>query len=153
MALNFFNYQDMGASTFPEEGQILGDFTEEDWREFLTFLRRRSFAAGETILNIGEVDSTLYILSSGSVDVIVAGTFGPKTIAVIHEGSVFGEMAFFDGAPRSATVVAREAVEVLALDKKTFLHLSAWRPQTATKLLLDLGRILCARLRRINSNA
>lgn len=153
MPPNFFNYDDTGIAAFPEEGRILSNLTEEEWGVFLGIVGRRSFAAGQTVLHAGEADRTLYIIAAGSVDVIVDGFFGPRKIATITEGSVFGEMAFFDGAPRSATIVARESVDVLTLDRPSFERLAAWQPVTATSLLLDLGRILCARLRRLNKNA
>jgi CRP-like cAMP-binding protein len=66
---------------------------------------------------------------------------------------VFGEMAFFDGAPRSASVYALEQVEVLALHQDAFELLAAWRPRIALKLVMDLGRVLSLRLRQTNQRA
>ena len=60
-------------------------------------------------------------------------------------------MAFFDGKPRSAHIVAREDVEILCLEIDRFEQLAAWRPRVAQRLLLDLGRVLSLRLRRLNT--
>jgi CRP-like cAMP-binding protein len=90
------------------------------------------------------------MIASGSVEVVVDSPKGRKTLATIGEGSVFGEMAFFDNSPRSATIVASAPAEVLALQLDRFEQLAAWRPRIAFKLLMDLGRVLSQRLRRAN---
>jgi CRP-like cAMP-binding protein len=148
MALNLFNYDDPDAGVVKNEARILSDLTETEWLDFLAALERRSFPAGAEVLKAGEHDRVLYVIASGSVDVVIDSRRGRRIVAHIAAGSVFGEMAFFDGEPRSATIVAHEAVEVLALDQNKFAQLSAWRPRIAVKLLMDLGRILSMRLRR-----
>jgi CRP-like cAMP-binding protein len=50
--------------------------------------------------------------------------------------------------PRSATIRAREPIEVLALSFEAFQRLAVWQPKIAQTLLMDLGRILSTRLRR-----
>ncbi|MCA1671302.1 MAG: cyclic nucleotide-binding domain-containing protein [Actinobacteria bacterium] len=62
-------------------------------------------------------------------------------------GSVFGELSFFDGRPRSALVRAVTDGQLLRLSFDAFEVLSAKEPVLARSVLLDLGRILAARLR------
>ena len=150
MALNLFNYDDPSAEIVESETRILSSLDEAEWRDFIAAVERRSFPAGAELLRAGARDRALYILASGSVDVLIDGRLGRRAVARIEAGSVFGEMAFFDGRPRSATIVAREPVEVLALDQEGFERLSAWRPRIAIVLLMDLGAVLSARLRRLN---
>ena len=152
MALNLFNYNDPEAEAFRDEGRILSDLTEAEWTDFVATLERRLFPAHAEVLKAGDKDNVLYFVASGSVDVVIDGPSGRSKIAQISAGSVFGEMAFFDGGPRSATIVAREPVEVLALDHEKFRQLCAWRPRVGIKLLMDLGRILSLRLRRLNQS-
>ena len=72
----------------------------------------------------------------------------PRFGSTMGPGAVFGEIAFFDGAPRSATVTARQAVELMLLPHTAFDRLAAWHPRIARELLLDLGRVLAHRLRK-----
>jgi CRP-like cAMP-binding protein len=65
----------------------------------------------------------------------------------IDAPSVLGELAFFDGRPRSATLDAVTDVEVVRLDAAAFARLSADAPELAHAMLLDLARILALRLR------
>jgi len=153
MALNLFGYDDPNAEVVVDEGSILSDLTDEDWSHFLERMERRRFSAGAQVLKAGDSDRTLYLVASGQVEAVVESAKGRKRLAVIGAGSVFGEMAFFDGAPRSASVYALEDVEVLALTQQAFEQLAAWRPRIALKLAMDLGRVLSLRLRQLNPRA
>jgi CRP-like cAMP-binding protein len=153
MALNLFNYEDPQADVVGAEGRILGDLTDSEWTNFLGLMERRSFRKGAQILTAGERDRTLYLIASGAVEVALDGPGGRRRLAAIGEGSVFGEMSFFDGAPRSAHVFAESDVEVLALHQDRFEQLAAWHPRIAQKLLMDLGRVLSQRIRRLNLTA
>jgi CRP/FNR family transcriptional regulator, cyclic AMP receptor protein len=89
------------------------------------------------VLTAGEVDRALYLLVDGRLEA-PSGTVLPT--------STFGEAAFLDGRPRAVTVTAVTDAEVLRLSHAAFLSLSARRPELGRAVLLDLGRILAARL-------
>jgi CRP/FNR family transcriptional regulator, cyclic AMP receptor protein len=100
------------------------------------------------LLKAGESDNSLNIVVSGQVEVINPNSFGIlKRIATIGEGSVFGELAFFDGQPRSASIRAITEGQLLRLSRKGFDRIAAWNPSLAQQLLFDLGRILAYRFR------
>ena len=65
----------------------------------------------------------------------------------IEAPAVVGELSFFDGLPRSATLEAMTDVEAVRLDPAAFDRLAAEEPELARTLLLDLARILALRLR------
>ena len=56
--------------------------------------KRKTFPANRTIFDEGDVADTVYVLSSGAVEIRV-GTLSdhPRTLTVIKVGDVFGEMA------------------------------------------------------------
>jgi PAS domain S-box-containing protein len=80
------------------------------------------FERGETLFLEGEDTQDLYILVSGRLSILK----GKKAISEITEaGSLFGEMSFFLGAKRTATVKAASDVKALCIPKeevKPFLH-------------------------------
>ncbi|MEO8352487.1 MAG: ATP-binding cassette domain-containing protein [Chthoniobacteraceae bacterium] len=88
--------------------------------EFAERMQRETFAAGETIIREGEIGGKFYVIASGSVE--VAGENNNVRFAgvVLNAGNFFGEVALLTGAPRNATVVAREPVEVFTLAKEHF---------------------------------
>jgi CRP/FNR family cyclic AMP-dependent transcriptional regulator len=70
---------------------------------------------GDTIIKEGAVDSRIYILLSGEVQVCKDG----KTLASIKRpGEVFGELAVVNDDRRSASVVAAKSSVCLAVDQK-----------------------------------
>ena len=68
----------------------------------------RVYPQDTVILREGEVSDSVFLLSSGSVQVTLGGPRGPlRPLALLPAGDIFGEMAVLERRPRSA-VVARE---------------------------------------------
>jgi CRP/FNR family transcriptional regulator, cyclic AMP receptor protein len=154
MRLNLFNYEDPARQIEDAaDSVILRGLDENEWRTLLDFVERQHFSAGERILRVGEVDRTLYILQSGKVDVVIESALKTKLIGTIGAGSVFGELTFFDGAPRMASVHATEDCDLLALTHGALATLAAWHPRIAHELLFDLCRVISARLRRVQAHS
>jgi CRP/FNR family transcriptional regulator, cyclic AMP receptor protein len=126
---------------------LLADLSDEDWSRVLRIVEIRHFKTGEDLVRIGDRDESFYILTSGSVDVVVEADGRESVLAAIYEGSVFGELAFFDDAPRSATIRARSRGSAVRVTRENYESLAAWEPEIARTLLFDLGRVLAMRLR------
>ena len=149
--MGLFDYPtETGPEALPEEVNFLGDLDEQDWKKILSLVETRHFRSGEDLIRSGDADDSFYILSNGSVEVIVPNSKGEQvTLSVISEGSVFGEVAFFDGGVRSATIRACERGTAIRVTRKNFEHLAAWEPMLARRILFDLGKTLAMRLRFI----
>ena len=122
---------------------FLADLSPDEWGRMLKLVESRLFKVGDMLIRAGDKDDSFYIVANGEVEVAIDG----KVLAVIPEGSVFGEISFFDGAPRSATIRARSNGRAIRVTRENFDVLAAWEPVIARKLLFDLGRILAMRLR------
>ncbi len=73
-----------------------------------------TYDIGKSLFYEGDKSEDLYILVSGELDVIK----GKQRIAEISEpGSLFGEMSFFLGAKRTATLKARSPVKAICIPK------------------------------------
>jgi MFS family permease len=72
---------------------------------------------GQRIVTQGEAGDDFYVIASGDVDV-EPDTGAPR---VLHEGDHFGEIALLRDVPRTATVSARSTVDLVAIDRDTFL--------------------------------
>lgn len=108
-------------------------------------LRYRHCRAGDTIFRQNDDGTSFYIIESGAVKVQRASSEGKEVIlAMLRPGDFFGELALFDGAPRSADAVAKVATVLLVLDRADFLAFVESHPSTAMRLLATLSR----RLRR-----
>ena len=82
---------------------------------------RKSFSRGTTIIAVGDVTESLYVVISGRMKVMMSDDEGREVIlAMLGPGEYFGEMGLVDDSPRSASVVALEACELLTLSKRDF---------------------------------
>lgn len=96
----------------------------------------RSFEAGSYIVEQGDEGVGLFIITSGRVRVEKRGAGGSSLIIAEHgPGEVVGEMAVIDGAPRSASVLALEDTETLALASWSFNSFMESHPELALEIL------------------
>ena len=124
---------------------FMPEATASDWATVFAYAEVRRIGAGLALVQAGERDRALYLLTEGTVGVRLPRDEG--AFKTIDAPSVLGELAFFDGRPRSATLDAVTDVEVVRLDADAFERLSAQAPELAHAMLRDLARILALRLR------
>ena len=98
---------------------------------------------GSGSLGIVGIDESL--LPAGTVDVAVERQGRPLT--ELGAGAHFGEMALVNDAPRSATVVAREQMDLLVIGRPEMMGLMRVDPVLAVKILWTLVQSLSSRLR------
>jgi CRP-like cAMP-binding protein len=94
----------------------------------------RSFSSGHVIITQGEVGDSFYAITRGQVAIVKNGT----RIATRGIGEGFGELALLYDVPRTATVQAIGAVDVLAIDRVTFLVAASGLQPTWRRTLDDL---------------
>lgn len=103
-------------------------------RDIIPRLDARQFAPGEVLVHEGDVGDEMYFLTRGQVEVLRGEP--AERLAVLREGSFFGELAILTDAPRAATIRALTDVEVYALRRDGVLDLA--------KAHADFGRYLQA---------
>jgi CRP-like cAMP-binding protein len=105
--------------------------------------RRKSYPRGSIIFYEGDPGDYLLVILKGRVKVSLLGKDRQETIVRILEPPEFlGEIALFDEAPRSATVIAVERTEVLEIAREPFLRLVKKQPIIALKVMTQLARAL-----------
>ena len=138
-------------STAPEAREdsadllLMPEATAADWAKVFAHAEPLRVAAGLAVLQAGEEARGLYLITEGTLGVRLPR--GDSAFKTIEAPAVVGELAFFDGLPRSATLVAETDVEAVRIDPSGFDRLAAEEPELARALLLDLARILALRLR------
>jgi CRP-like cAMP-binding protein len=124
---------------------FMPEATASDWATIFSHAEVRRIGAGLALVQAGEEDRALYLLTEGTVGVRLPRDEG--AFKTIDAPSVLGELAFFDARPRSATLDALTDVEVVRLDVGAFDRLLEHAPELAHTMLRDLARILALRLR------
>jgi len=110
-------------------------------------MRRRRYKGGTVLFNKGDMGITLYLIIKGQVRLLDPVESGEELIlGVVSEGKSVGELSLFDGEPRSATAVAVDDVEVLALAREDFIAVVRSQPDLALILMATMARTI----RRMN---
>ena len=113
--------------------------------EELKFLARvalqREYPKNSYIVHKDEPGISLFIIRSGTVDVVLEKSTG-KSILLSTLGSYefFGEISLFDGEPRSATVIAREQSTVVEITRDILLTQLSKHPDIALKILAKMSQ-------------
>jgi uncharacterized membrane protein len=101
--------------------------------------------AGQIVFQVDEPGGTMFVIRKGSVEVFFKDDTGERIVLETPgPGEVFGELSFFDGGSRSASVVVVEDLEAVAVDRDDLDHLFRIHPEAGLDIISAMGH----RLRR-----
>jgi CRP/FNR family transcriptional regulator, cyclic AMP receptor protein len=144
----FFDYPDAPVHEGTDDVLFLPDRSEQDWEKLLAHTDARPFRTGDEVIRAGQVDRSLYIVTEGSLAMLLPRRGGDgKAFKTIEAPTIIGELCFVDGGPRSTTLRALSDGELRRLSYESFEVLAAREPELARAVLFDIGRILSQRLR------
>jgi len=104
---------------------LLSELNEEELVQLVAGLGYAEFPAGHLICKEGDEGDSIFIIIKGSVRIFVQGVAGEKIeISCLQEGDFFGEVGFFAGGKRQASVMAEDEVGLLEIKKKSVDDLS-----------------------------
>ncbi len=133
----------MGREEILEKVPIFSELGRRHLGRLSKLMVQRQFRAGEVIIKENDQAAGFFVISSGKVEV-VRGVDGsnPVLLNTLGTGDFFGEMALFEGYPRSATVRALEDTECLAMTRWDFTAELRTHPEIAVGMLPALVRRL-----------
>jgi CRP/FNR family cyclic AMP-dependent transcriptional regulator len=106
------------------------------------------FMAGETVFLKGEPAKALYLIKAGAIKIQQGLSNGDSIdVATLSAGSHFGEMAFVDKQPRTATAMASDRGELVVIPYEKLQVLLTKSPAIALKFYRELSHFLANRLR------
>ena len=118
----------------------------QQWGLLGSYMQVFDLAAGQTLIDHGAQDRTIFFIESGALSVHVLGDGGQLQLAILNPGSVVGEGAFFSRLPRSANVVATGACRIWRLTPIRFAEMANRQPALALALTLALGAVIAKRM-------
>jgi CRP/FNR family cyclic AMP-dependent transcriptional regulator len=111
---------------------------------FASHARWRICTAGEIVVDAGDPSADVFVITEGSVRVVVRTAFGYEAIFNdLIAGDFFGELAAIDGAHRSANVTALSHTRLCVIPGKAFMDLVLSSREASHRLL----SLLSVRLR------
>ena len=113
----------------------------------------RTYLSGEHIFHQGEAGVGMYIIVSGSVDIMVdepataSQEAKSSLITRLNSGDFFGEIALVEETGRrTATAIAREETLLIGFFKPDLIEVVNRNPNAGVKILMNLGKVLGTRL-------
>ena len=125
------------------ESPLFACLTATDRLALAGKMRPRHFARDEIIFHRDDEAGHVFLIAAGTVKVSVPDDAGHEVVIALERGGdVFGDLALFDGAPRSATVTAITETTALALGRTDFMSVLERNPDAMRKMLGLLAKTL-----------
>src|SRR2546428_1992270 len=116
--------------------------------------KTRRYAKDDVIFHADETGDVFCLIKEGQVKVTMISPEGKEIIlSMLGPGEFFGEMALLDDAPRSATVVATEPIELVTIYRNDFLQILQENFSITRKVFAELSKRLRNASNRIESLA
>ncbi len=127
---------------------IFGAFNPDMLRHVLPQVEWIELGGGDTLFRQDEHDESLFFVVSGRLRASSVEPSGKRTVlGEIARGETVGEMAFFTGEPRTATIVAIRDSVLARFSNKVFRELLLAYPLVS----LNMTRQVIERFKRVNA--
>ena len=133
--------------TMESDHPLFRYFTEDERRRVESIADVRRIAEGAYLIRAGEIDSSLFAVEDGHLDIVVMRDDEPAVVATVGPGDVLGEVSFIDDSPRTVSVKAGEETTVRSWDKRTLSEALAFEPQLLAKFAVAMSELLVERIR------
>jgi CRP-like cAMP-binding protein len=122
--------------TLPEDGDaclvrtpLFSDLAHEELTGIIKKLHANAFAKGEYVFKRGDDDNSIYIITSGEVEIISLTKYSEEIkSATLKEGDFFGEHGYFAGSRRGSDAKALTDIDILEISKEDMDSLAAEYP-------------------------
>jgi len=129
--------------------EFFSEFPESEIWEIIHACIWQEFEAGSEIIIEGDIDDSFYIITSGEVEVFKDGA----RIGHLQTGDCFGEMSYLSKAKRTATIIAKDHVDLMKINATLIeqasvecqLHFSRVFMQTLVKRLSETTAMYVSR--------
>lgn len=123
--------------------------TEEERRRLASTAREIVLGPMEWIIVEGRADSSLFVVGSGSLEVLTRQPEGAdRAIDVKKQGDIVGEVSLLTGAVRTATVRAMQSAVIYEIGKRQYQPIIEARPE----LVDELASIMKKNMRNLHAH-
>ena len=97
---------------------------------------------GDIIFSEGEIGNEMYIIQSGTVELLKSIGKESRVLATLEKGDFFGEMSVLEDLPRTASARAKTDVELVRINGTTFDTMLKGNTEIAVRMMRKLSRRL-----------
>jgi small-conductance mechanosensitive channel/CRP-like cAMP-binding protein len=128
--------------------EIFSHLTADQLQRLAAEGRCQSFAPGEVVVREGERGHSLFVIVSGSLDVLQGESKDQAhRITSLTRSDVFGEMALCTGEPRAATVICNDECVLLEIERRHLIPLMEEHP----KILETIATLMATRRKELRA--
>jgi len=110
-----------------------------------------SYENDEVVFKEGDVGRDFYVILAGKVRLTKNVNNREVDIMVINKGEALGETVLTNESIRMTSVIASGNVDLLVIDQDTIFSLYEKQPRIFGIIMLNLSRMLTARLQKSNT--
>ncbi len=130
---------------------LFKDLAPAELENLSTLIFEKNYSKGSTLFVEGMTGEVLYLVKSGSVQILKKLDNHQETaLATLKAGEFLGEMSLIDNRPRTATARVAEESVLLVMTKKAFNAMMEKHPSVALKVLLVFLKVANERVRKAN---
>lgn len=137
----------------PRFDEILEDLdvSNEELAALAGVIGERNLADGETLITVGDVSESIFIVKGGTLAVVLDNPAGAREVLLrIGVGNIVGEISSIAKTPATATVVAEGPASLFEINLDCLFNLRFQTPRLLYKLQMALCRVLAYRVQRTN---
>jgi pSer/pThr/pTyr-binding forkhead associated (FHA) protein len=97
---------------------------------------------GEIIFSEGDIGTEMYIVQTGTVELLKSIVGETRVLATLEKGDFFGEMSVLEDVPRTASARAKTDVELVRINGATFDAMLKSNTEIAIRMMRKLSRRL-----------
>lgn len=97
---------------------------------------------GEIIFSEGDIGTEMYIVQSGTVELLKSIVGETRVLSTLEKGDFFGEMSVLEDVPRTASARAKTDVELVRINGATFDAMLKSNTEIAIRMMRKLSRRL-----------
>ena len=95
---------------------------------------------GDIIFSEGEIGTEMYIIQSGTVELLKEIGGSTRVLSTLEKGDFFGEMTVLEDLPRTASARAKTDVELVRINGATFDAMLKSNTEIAVRMMRKLSR-------------
>lgn len=141
--------QDSNKESCPFTPAIFNGLSEKDLVPVYTIGKIKKLKSGEVLIKEGDSDHTVYVILDGSLKIVKEVRGKPEEITRLSRGDCMGEIAFARDTKRTASAVALENSNVMALDE---FGLNALPHQTRSVIYKNLNDLAAKRIEALSAD-
>jgi len=141
----------MSVTKLLKQVQLFASLNSAELAELANICQKVTANSGDIIIKQNTTGKELYLVAEGSVEVFIEGLESARSLVMLGEGQVIGEMALIDQGYRSASVkVNKKGAVFYRIDSDDFYRLCDENTRIGYVVMRNLAIDIAFKLRHRN---